>query len=55
MMARVAEAAERPVERFFEFSLLGLLFSGYFAVAGSGVLDTPTVVLVRAEPGIGEP
>src|SRR5438067_8892487 len=34
-----------PVDRFFEFSLLGLLASGYLAVAGSGYLDFPTVLL----------
>src|ERR1044072_3322969 len=37
-----------PVERFFQFSLLGLVASGYLAVAGSGYLDTPTVVLTAA-------
>ena len=30
------------VERFFQFSLLGMLASGYFAVASSGYLDWPT-------------
>lgn len=34
-----------PVDRFFEFSLLGLLTSGYLAVVGSGYLDTPTIAL----------
>jgi protein-glutamine gamma-glutamyltransferase len=34
-----------PVERFFQFSLLGLVASGYLAVAGSAYLDVPTVVL----------
>jgi transglutaminase-like putative cysteine protease len=34
-----------PVDRFFEFSLLGLLTSGYLAVAGSGFLDLPTLLL----------
>ena len=33
------------VERFFQFSLLGLVTSGYLAVAGSGYLDSPTIVL----------
>src|SRR5579871_1665601 len=33
------------VDRFFEFSLLGMLASGYFAVAGSGYLDWPTAVI----------
>ena len=36
------------VERFFQFSLLGLVASGYLAVAGSGYLDTPTLVLTAA-------
>jgi transglutaminase-like putative cysteine protease len=33
------------VERFFQFSLLGLVASGYLAVAGSAYLDVPTMVL----------
>ena len=33
------------VERFFQLSLLGLVSSGYLAVAGSGYLDAPTVIL----------
>src|ERR1035438_6583976 len=36
------------VERFFQFSLLGLVASGYLAVAGSGYLDTPTIALTGA-------
>jgi hypothetical protein len=32
-------------EKFFQFSLLGLVTSGYLAVAGSGHLDLPTTVL----------
>ncbi len=36
------------VERFFQLSLLGLVASGYLAVAGSGYLDLPTIVLVAA-------
>jgi protein-glutamine gamma-glutamyltransferase len=36
------------VERFFQFSLLGLVASGYLAVAGSAYLDPPTIVLVGA-------
>jgi protein-glutamine gamma-glutamyltransferase len=42
------------VNRFFEFSLLGLLASGYLAVAGSGFIDLPTLaaagsaILLRA-------
>jgi protein-glutamine gamma-glutamyltransferase len=33
------------VDRFFQLSLLGLLASGFLAVAGSGYLDAPTIVL----------
>ena len=36
------------VERFFEFSLLGFLTSGYLALVGSGYLDLPTTVLTGA-------
>src|SRR5215469_15423843 len=36
------------VERFFQFSLLGLVVSGYLAVAGSGYLDNPTLALAAA-------
>ena len=36
------------MERFFEFSLLGLVASGYLAVAGSGYLDIPTIALTAA-------
>ncbi len=34
------------VERFFQFSLLGMLASGFFAVASSGYLDWPTQAVV---------
>lgn len=37
-----------PVDRFFEFSLLGLLTSGYLAVVGSGYLDRPTAIFTAA-------
>ena len=40
--------AVSPVERFFQFSLLGLVASGYFALAASGTLDRPTLVLTCA-------
>jgi protein-glutamine gamma-glutamyltransferase len=36
------------VDRFFELSLLGLLASGFLAVAGSGYLDTPTIAITAA-------
>lgn len=35
----------RQVERFFHFSLLGLVASGFLALVGSGYLDRPTVLL----------
>ena len=41
-------AGPPPVERFFQFSLLGLVGSGYLAVAGSAYLDAPTVWLTGA-------
>ena len=40
-----AANAPRVVELFFEFSLLGMLAAGYFAVVGSGYLDWPTATL----------
>jgi protein-glutamine gamma-glutamyltransferase len=47
-MTGSALAAALQVERFFELSLLGLLASGFLAVAGSGYLDTPTIALTSA-------
>jgi len=47
-MARVDSSAAVSVERFFQFSVLGLVASGYLAVAGSGYLDTATIVLTAA-------
>jgi protein-glutamine gamma-glutamyltransferase len=47
-MVRPAPSAAVSVERFFQFSLLGLVASGYLAVAGSGYLDSPTIVLTAA-------
>ncbi|MDQ6707070.1 MAG: DUF3488 and transglutaminase-like domain-containing protein [Acidobacteriota bacterium] len=41
-------SAAESVERFFQFSLLGLVASGYLAVAGSGYLDLPTIALTAA-------
>lgn len=41
------EPAE-SVERFFQFSLLGLIASAYFALASSGFLDRPTLILTFA-------
>ena len=45
-MARSGSPAISPVERFFQFSVLGLLASGYLAVVGSGFLDIPTTALM---------
>jgi hypothetical protein len=42
------KSTPKTVERFFEFSLLGMLASGYFAVATSGYLDWPTAVVTLA-------
>ena len=36
------------VERFFQFSLLGMLASGYFAAVSTGYLDFPTQALTLA-------
>src|SRR5579871_3540833 len=44
-MNAASAGAVSPVDRFFQFSLLGLLASGYLAVVGSGYLDTPTIVI----------
>src|ERR1035438_4722800 len=38
----------QSIERFFQFALLGLVASGYLAVAGSGYLDGPTIALTAA-------
>ncbi len=47
-MSRSVANAALSVERFFQFSIWGLVVSGYLAVIGSGYLDTPTVVLTGA-------
>jgi len=47
-MPRQDAGAALSVERFFQFSLLGLVASGYLAVAGSGYLDTPTIALTTS-------
>jgi hypothetical protein len=44
-MPRQEAFAAVGVERFFQFSLLGLVASGYLAVAASGFLDAPTIAL----------
>jgi transglutaminase-like putative cysteine protease len=47
-MVRQEPGAASSVERFFQFSLLGLVASGFLAVAGSGYLDAPTIVWTAA-------
>ncbi len=47
-MRRPDASAAVSVERFFQFSLLGLVACGYLAVAGSGYLDAPTIGLTAA-------
>lgn len=47
-MARAGANAAVAVERFFQLSLLGLVTSGYLAVAGSGYLDSATIALTAA-------
>jgi protein-glutamine gamma-glutamyltransferase len=46
--ASAGPAGAASIERFFQFSLLGLVASGYLAVAGSGYLDKPTLALTGA-------
>jgi transglutaminase-like putative cysteine protease len=48
IMDRGSAGVLSPVDQFFELSLLGLLGSGFLAVAGSGYLDAPTLVLTSA-------
>jgi transglutaminase-like putative cysteine protease len=47
-MVRPAPSAASSVERIFQFSLLGLVASGFLAIAGSGYLDAPTMVWAGA-------
>src|SRR5690242_4323229 len=44
-MVRSTPAPSVSVERFFQLSILGLVASGFLAVAGSGYLDLPTIAL----------
>ena len=44
-MPRAGINPQLSVERFFQLSVLGLVTSGYLAVAGSGYLDPPTILL----------
>jgi len=43
-----ANVPPRTVARFFEFSLLGMVTAGFFAVAASGYLDWPTAALTMS-------
>jgi hypothetical protein len=47
-MVRSGPNAAVSVERFFELSILGLVASGFLAVAGSGYLDAATLALTSA-------
>src|SRR2546427_9094562 len=47
-MARFTSGPAVSVERFFQLSILGLVASGFLAVAGSGYLALPTLVLTTA-------
>ena len=47
-MARSTPGPAVSVERFFQLSILGLVASGFLAVAGSGSLDLPTLTLTTA-------
>jgi hypothetical protein len=47
-MARPAPSAAALADYFFQSSLLGLVLSGYLAIAGSGYLDTPTTAATAA-------
>jgi len=47
-MLRAGVSPAVSVDRFFQASLLGLVASGYLAVAGSGYLDLPTIALTAA-------
>jgi transglutaminase-like putative cysteine protease len=44
-MPRAGINPQLSIERFFQLSVLGLVASGYLAVAGSGYLDPPTILL----------
>jgi protein-glutamine gamma-glutamyltransferase len=44
-MPRPGINPQLSVDRFFQLSVLGLVTSGYLAVAGSGYLDRPTILL----------
>lgn len=47
-MGRSVVRPPAPVDQFYQYSLLGLVSSGYLALAGSGYLDLPTLALTGA-------
>jgi transglutaminase-like putative cysteine protease len=49
---RGSPAPGPAVERFFQYSLLGMLASGFLALAGSGRLDPVTIVIMAAALGV---
>jgi len=48
MGPRPASAPPKVVDQFFEFSLLGMLAAGYFALASSAYLDLPSAAAMLA-------
>jgi len=48
MQASAAPSAPRVIDRFFEFSMLGMLGSGYLAVVATHTLDWPSAALALA-------
>ena len=45
MQASPATSAPRVIGRFFEFSMLGMLGTGYLAVLGTRTLDWPSATV----------
>ncbi len=48
LAAGLGTSSSSSVDSLFEFALLGMLTSGFLAVAGSGYLDVPTIALTAA-------
>ena len=44
-MTRVPLSIAAAIERFFQFAMLGLLATGYFALVGTGFLDRATLLI----------
>lgn len=51
-MPRAGSNSQFSVEQFFQLAVLGLVTTGYLAVAGSGYLDTPATVLTGLGLGL---